>query len=178
MNPLKEAGKYKTLKTLESRESDSDKKVRSRHNTQPRSHARPFGFASDYAISTKNQNSGAYISPLQPRTKSGNSPKFQNADTVSSLRREYQSEAQKKSSINPTPSKLDPYRGNQSKRNTPGIVGGVSVLSAIPPAKSNIQLQGFTIRPDSKYTSLAEVHQRGFMPKNNFMASHHTRLRK
>lgn len=33
---------------------------------------------------------------------------------------------------------------------------------------SKIQLQGHTIGAENKYTSLAEVHQRGFIPKNSY----------
>jgi len=53
-----------------------------------------------------------------------------------------------------------------AKRNTPGFSSGPSILASIPSANKNMQLQGFTIKPDTKYTSLAEVHQRGI--RSNF----------
>ena len=65
-----------------------------------------------------------------------------------------------------------------AKRNSHGVQAGSNVLASIPSAKQNMELKGYTINPDSKYTSLAEVHQRGFLPRSNYFINKHNAANK
>lgn len=155
-NPFKEDSKLNPLKTLETKESELIPKFRSRHHTQPRTHM--FGTA-EYS----DKNKPASIA--QTRAKNGSNTSLTNSNAVgpnlASIRREYQTENYKHIPHS-TPAKFSKKLSSKSKRN--GMNSGASILAGVP-NQNKIQLQGFTIRPDSKYTSLAEVHNRGYFAK-------------
>jgi hypothetical protein len=139
---------------------------KTRHHTQPRGYQRSFGLSSDYERPSKGIEPTPYTNPLQPRIKSGNDYS-KNIDTLSPIHKESH-EPYRTSVPNSTPARFDKHMSIRAKKYTSSMLTGASVLSPIPPV-NKMQLQGYKIQRDPKYTSLAEVHQRGFMPRQHYM---------
>jgi len=145
-NPSRESMKTTPLTTLESEKADL-KKIRERHHTQPRTHNRQQDFQSNFTASRKNLPHN-YIAPLQPRMLSGSKIP---ASNITSLRREVQG------GMYPTTASSDMQK--YSKRSPQGL------------SKAGIHLQGFTIRPDAKFSSLTESNQKVNAQRNSYLVN-------
>ena len=103
------------------------------------------------------------------RINNGKESQIKIKNNIKTLRKEIDHNVYKNKIPFSTPAKHENKMTlNSIKRNPPGIAAGSNILGSIPSANKNMQLQGYTIKPDSKFTSLAEVHKRGYFPRKNY----------
>ena len=155
------------MRTIEAKDSDREPKSKTRHHTQPRSYQRAFGLTSDYVTSNKGVKPGPYITPLQPRIKSGHGSTGP-IDDLSSIRREINNQPYRSMVPQSTPAKYQKTISIKNKRNSPSMAAGTNILTSIPSASSGMQLQGRAVRPEhQKYTSFAGNSVRGSNLRSN-----------
>ena len=137
------------MKTIETKDSETESQLKSRHHTQPRINGKQFDYMNDYIATEKHADVGPYISSVQPRIKSGGTNMYF-GDNYSSMRKELQNKMYMKT--NPT-SLIDTGDSNKiirTKRNTSGTSSTIGMSNPLSNAGNRFQLQGFTIRPDFK----------------------------